>query len=136
MATPVFAIDHASVSVGDLDEAIEFYGVVIGFQQIPRPDFGFPGAWFRVGALAIHLTTGGHMQGPGTELRLNDPHIAIAVVDGFDELVDRLHTHDVEVVELENSPSALRQVFIGDPWGNVLEFCVNHPVDSAPFGTS
>ncbi len=127
MSGPDFEIDHASISVGDIDEAVEFYGEVIGFEQIERPDFRFPGAWFGVGALAVHLTTGGHMQGPGTKLRPNDPHIAIAVHGDLDELLDRLRSRGVDVLELENSPTALRQAFVHDPWGNVLEFCVNHP---------
>jgi glyoxylase I family protein len=131
MSRPDFEIDHASISVGDIDEAVEFYGELIGFEQIARPDFGFPGAWFRVGALAVHLTTGGHMQGPGTTLRPNDPHIAIAVAGDLDAFLDRLRSRGVDVLELENSPAALRQTFVHDPWGNVLEFCINHPSPSA-----
>jgi len=127
MEPPTFEMDHASISVGDIDTAVAFYADLIGFERIERPDFGFPGAWFRVGSLAVHLTTGGDMRGPGASLRPNDPHFAVAVTGDLDRFLDRLRQAGVEVFELMNSPAALRQTFVKDPWGNVIEFCVNHP---------
>lgn len=123
-------MDHASVSVGDIDAGVAFYGGLLGFEQIDRPDFGFPGAWFSVGGLAVHLTTGGHMRGPDAPLRPNDPHFAVAVHGDLDRFLDRLRSEGVAVHELENSPAAERQTFVKDPWGNVIEFCVNHPSPS------
>jgi glyoxylase I family protein len=122
-----FEMDHASISVGDIDQAVAFYEALLGFERIERPDFGFPGAWFRVGSLAVHLTTGGHMRGADAPLRPNDPHFAVAVTGDLDRFLDRLRNSGVEVFELANSPAALRQTFVKDPWGNVIEFCVNHP---------
>ncbi len=127
-------MDHASVSVGDIDAAISFYGDLVGFTQVDRPDFGFPGAWFDVGGLALHLTTGGDMRGTGAALRPNDPHVAVSVDGDLDAFLDRLRDAGVEVFELANSPAALRQTFVKDPWGNVIEFCVNHPVESVTAG--
>jgi glyoxylase I family protein len=126
-----FEMDHASISVGDIDQALVFYEELLGFERTARPDFGFPGAWFRVGSLAVHLTTGGHMRGPDATLRPNDPHFAVAVTGDLDGFLDRLRDAGVDVFELENSPAALRQTFVKDPWGNVIEFCVNHPRHSS-----
>lgn len=122
-----FEMDHASISVGDIDQAVAFYDGLLGFERIERPDFGFPGAWFRVGKLAVHLTTGGDMRGADAPLRPNDPHFAVAVTGDLDGFLDRLRDAGVTVFELANSPAALRQTFVKDPWGNVIEFCVNHP---------
>ena len=120
-------MDHASVSVGDVEAGVAFYGDLIGFRRIDRPNFDFPGAWFEVGGLALHLTTGGDTRGADAALRPNDPHFAVAVDGDLDAFLDHLRSPDVEVFELENSPAALRQTFVKDPWGNVIEFCVNHP---------
>lgn len=122
-------MDHVSVSVGDIDEARAFYTELLGFAEISRPDFGFPGAWYRVGETPLHLTTGGDTRGADAKLRPNDPHIAIAVDGDLDSFLDGLRAVGVEVIELENSPAALRQTFVKDPWGNVIEFCVNFPSD-------
>lgn len=122
-----FEMDHASISVGDIDQAVAFYDGLLGFERIERPDFGFPGAWFRVGKLAVHLTTGGDMRGADAPLRPNDPHFAVAVTGDLDGFLDHLRDAGVTVFELANSPAALRQTFVKDPWGNVIEFCVNHP---------
>jgi len=127
MTSPVFAIDHVSVSVGDIDQARAFYSDLLGFIEIDRPDFGFPGVWYRVGATPLHLTTGGDVRGRDASLRPNDPHMAVAVDGDLDGFLDRLRSEGVEVIELENSPAALRQTFVKDPWGNVIEFCVNFP---------
>lgn len=125
-----FRMDHASVSVGDVAAGIAFYGDLIGFHRIDRPNFDFPGAWFEVGGLALHLTTGGDTRGADAALRPNDPHFAVAVDGDLDAFLDHLRGHGVEVFELENSPAALRQTFVKDPWGNVIEFCINRPPGS------
>lgn len=127
MQRPGFEIDHVSVSVDDIDRARSFYGELLGFEEIERPDFGFPGAWYRVGATPLHLTTGGDMRGGQATFRPNDPHVAVAVDGDLDDFLDDLRREGVEVFELENSPAALRQTFVRDPWGNVIEFCVNFP---------
>lgn len=127
MSRPTFAIDHVSVSVHDIDQAKAFYGDLLGFTEMERPDFGFPGAWYRVGTTPLHLTTGGDVRGPDASLRPNDPHVAVAVDGDLDGFLDRLRSEGVDVIELQNSPAALRQTFVKDPWGNVIEFCVNFP---------
>jgi len=124
MTRPIF--DHGSVSVADLEAAIYFYESQLGLQQIDRPDFGFPGAWFQVGDLALHLTTGGsvdRLQRPAP----NEPHLAFAIATEheLERLLQELRASDVPIRELENSPAARRQVFILDPSGNEVELIVN-----------
>ena len=36
---------HVSVTVTDVSKAREFYSDVLGFQEIARPAFNFPGIW-------------------------------------------------------------------------------------------
>ncbi len=116
-------LDHASLSVGDIDKAVWFYQELLGLKQVPRPDFGFPGAWFDGGGTPLHLTTGGNLQNEEGELRGQNSHIAFQV-DDLDEMVEQLTENDVNYWELPNSPAAERQVFFKDPWGNMIELIV------------
>ena len=43
MGVDVKALQHVALDVDDLDAALRFYAL-LGFDPIPRPDFGFPGA--------------------------------------------------------------------------------------------
>ena len=116
-------LDHASIPVGDIDDAVAFYGEVLGLEPLPRPDFGFPGAWFDAGGTPVHLTTNGTLRGSESPVRPNEAHVAFRV-DDVDAMLSHLASHDVEVWELPNSPAALRQIFFNDPWGNMLEMIV------------
>ena len=117
-------LDHCSIPVGDVAQAEEFYGDVLGLVPIPRPDFGFPGAWFDAGGgLAVHLTTGAELRGEDSPVRPNEAHLAFRV-DDSDAMLEHLNSHGVSVWELPNSPAARRQIFFNDPWGNMLEMIV------------
>ncbi len=119
-----FRFDHVSISVSDIDASVKFYCDLLGLEQIPRPDFGFPGAWLSISGNPVHLTTGGTMRGHDAPLRANDPHFAIRFMGDLDAYLDGLRAHGVPVYELPNSPAADRQTFILDPDGNVIEFIV------------
>ncbi|MFQ5899878.1 MAG: VOC family protein [Candidatus Methylomirabilia bacterium] len=46
---------HAGITVRDLRRSRRFYSDLLGLREIPRPDLGFPGAWYAVGACQLHL---------------------------------------------------------------------------------
>ncbi len=117
-------LDHGSIPVGDIDEAVGFYRDVLGLAPIHRPDFGFPGAWFDAGGVAVHLTTDGALRGKDSPVRPNEGHLAFQA-DDADAMLEHLATHGVSVWELPNSPAARRQIFFNDPWGNMLEIIVH-----------
>ena len=119
-------LDHGSLCVGDIDKAVWFYGDLLGLEPLPRPDFGFPGAWFDAGGTPVHLTTGGFTRSDNPELRPNDGHLAF-LVDDLEEMTEELTEADVEWWELPNSPAADRQIFFRDPWGNMIEITRYHP---------
>ena len=113
-------LDHGSLCVGDIEKAEWFYGELLGLKPLPRPDFGFPGAWFDAGGTPVHLTTGGYLRDDASDLRPNDGHLAF-LVDDLEELIEELTEAEVHWWELPNSPAADRQVFFRDPWGNMIE---------------
>ncbi len=118
----ITALLHASFLTADLVRSREFYEMLLGFAPSPaRPDLGYPGVWYEVGAnQQIHL-----MQLPDPEAGLQRPqhggrdrHVALAVND-LDELVRRLETADVVCTP---SKSGRRALFCRDPDGSALEF--------------
>ncbi|MFC7442601.1 VOC family protein [Laceyella putida] len=120
------AIHHVSVAVTDLKKAKAFYGSVLGLEEIDRPPFDFPGAWYQVGNQQIHLIV--HepavTRRKTTALDTRDGHVALRVKD------DRataawLKQQGVEILEKPNSTSGFAQIFCCDPDGNLIELHVD-----------
>lgn len=66
---------HANLRVDRLDDAVRFYGDVLGLEPLTRGDAEGRGAWFRVGAAEIHLT-----EDPAPQ-PLSQRHLAVDVDD-------------------------------------------------------
>ena len=49
------AFSHAALKITDVERARNFYEKVLGLTALPRPNFGFGGAWYEVGDNQIHL---------------------------------------------------------------------------------
>lgn len=111
---------HASLLVSDLGRARAFYEGVLGLApSASRPDLGFPGVWYDIGAAQIHLLALPNPDPvagrPGHGGR--DRHIALAV-QGWEELKREL---DHRGIAYTLSHSGRRALFVRDPDGNALE---------------
>jgi catechol 2,3-dioxygenase-like lactoylglutathione lyase family enzyme len=109
-------IHHVNLLFADLDEARTFYREVMGFEELERPDFGFPGAWFRMGAHQLHLRPGA---APGSL-----HHFALEV-DDLDAALAELAERGLVVTPSDPVDGAGRQAFLTDPTGNLIE--LNQP---------
>src|SRR5436309_13530068 len=50
------SIRHTGVPVMDVEKAREFYGEVLGFKEIPRPEIkGIPGIWYEWNGTQVHI---------------------------------------------------------------------------------
>src|ERR1700689_5140104 len=50
------AIHHVALTVTDVERSRKFYREIVSIEEIPRPPFPFPGAWFQVGdSQQLHL---------------------------------------------------------------------------------
>lgn len=57
---PVTALNHYLVRANDLEQSRAFYCDVLGFEEMPRPEFPFPGYWLGVdGQIQVHMAPHG-----------------------------------------------------------------------------
>ncbi len=115
-------LHHVSLAVTDLDRAKAFYKDVLGLEEIDRPPFDFPGAWFKIGdeGQQLHLIVhkGETLRKGGMDTR--DGHFAVRV-HSFDETVKWLEKCGVEFVSNRNSTAGFPQIFVLDPDRNIIE---------------
>ena len=53
---PLTELNHYFVRANDLEQSRRFYCDVLGFEEMPRPDFPFPGHWLGVaGKVQVHM---------------------------------------------------------------------------------
>lgn len=109
-------IHHVNVMFDDIDAARAFYGETLGFDEVERPDFGFPGLWFQMGAQQLHLQEG---KAPDSF-----QHFALEV-DDLGAVLEELASRGLRVTASPALAGAGKQAFLTDPTGNVIE--LNQP---------
>ena len=94
-----------------------------------RPAFDFPGAWYQVGPLQLHLMQREDVPSPGRGI---GPHFALYVpTETFHSNVDRLREAGVPIMIDPNQRESdgIWAAFIKDPDGNIIEL-----TDMGPMG--
>jgi catechol 2,3-dioxygenase-like lactoylglutathione lyase family enzyme len=110
------AFNHAAFRVSDVEKATAFYENVVGLKRIPRPNFGFGGAWYGIGNNALHIISS---ENRGQKPDPLGAHVAFDVED-FEETKRTLKEMGIEFLEGPNM-GAGRQLWILDPDGNTVE---------------
>ena len=119
------AVDHVSFMADDLDESMKFYVDLLGCAPIPRPDFRFRGAWLQLGAVQVHLlerNKPGERDGKAPGGFAN--HVSFSVSD-YETTLAHLQAVGLDVRE---GGVGIRQMFVHDPAGNVIELIERKPV--------
>jgi len=126
------AIHHVSLGVTDLERSRKFYREVLGLEELPRPPFNFPGAWFGAGrSQQVHLIVHPNSTfrtGKGLDNR--DGHFAVRVasyrhtVEFLQSLGYREDAGGDEFRQMHLQPHATAgfpQIYILDPDRNIIE---------------
>jgi catechol 2,3-dioxygenase-like lactoylglutathione lyase family enzyme len=115
---------HVNLTVVDLDAAIAFYTEGLGFEVLPRPDFGLQGrgVWLGHGAAQVHLA----VVDEKAPRRGFLPHIALHVpADAYADTMAELETRGVQFVAKPRSRvdfgNTVWAAFVEDPSGNLIE---------------
>lgn len=109
-------LNHVAIHVADVERSGAFYRDVLRLELLPRPEFDFPGAWFRLGTVQeLHLI-GRH--GPVVVTDGNN-HFALRV-DGIAAWEKHLRAAGAEFVS-RLRPDGASQVFLRDPDGHFIE---------------
>lgn len=118
---PFKRFSHVSVIVADLARAREFYGGLIGLSEIPRPAFDFPGVWYSLGdELQLHIMVRDGLPSRSEPFDVRYPHFALWV-DNADDIHERLVRSGHPFEDYHATPTGLRQLFILDADGNMVE---------------
>jgi len=125
MSGPIVALDHVQVAApaGCEEAARGFYGDLLGLEEIAKPP-GLAvrgGAWFRVGIQELHVGVAERFAA-ATKAH---PALRVSTAGGLERLADRLEAGGFAVrwADPAEIPGSTR-FFVGDPWGNRLEFVV------------
>ncbi|WP_257347278.1 VOC family protein [Pseudalkalibacillus decolorationis] len=116
-------IHHVSLIVTDLERSKHFYGKIIGFEEIERPNFDTLGAWYQIRNTQLHLIVyneGKTLRGT-VELDSSDGHFAVRVTD-TEAFIKRMEAHNVSMLTTPSNAAGWYQVYVGDPDGNLIEF--------------
>ncbi|WDI41395.1 VOC family protein [Bremerella sp. P1] len=123
---PIKSLNHLALAVRDARVACGFYRDVLGFREVERPPFNFPGAWLVGYGIQIHILETEHLGDYGENPNSRANHYAFAVDDNSD-LVDILNEHGIEYIQRVNAGN-VHQTFFQDPDGHTIEVAV-YPAD-------
>jgi catechol 2,3-dioxygenase-like lactoylglutathione lyase family enzyme len=128
---PLTELNHYFVRANDLKTTRDFYVEVLGFEEMPRPNFPFPGHWLGInGKIQVHMGPAGienqemyylgTPKGAATDHAGVVDHIAFLASDP-QEFIDRFRRLGMEFRPRSLPESELYQLFIKDPNGLTIE---------------
>jgi len=113
-------LDHVAIHVRDVQRSCRFYETVLKLEQIPRPAFTFPGAWFRLGKTQdLHLI--GDRDAP-VHSHSRGNHYAL-LVDDLDQWEAYFQAEGIDYTPRRTRPDGAYQIYVTDPDGHAIELC-------------
>jgi len=117
------AIHHVNVTVPRAleSQAKHFYGVVMGLQEVPKPEESRArgGAWYQVGPLQLHLSIENGEDGLG-EGCISKRHVCYTVAN-LAQAEKKFRDAGVEIIPDDIPTPGWSRFYVRDPGGNRLE---------------
>ena len=109
---------HLAIKTADLGATRAFWTGVIGLHEVPRPDFGYPGAWLACGQpggqAIVHVYAGGPALGDGAAVPRGTAaidHVSLAC-SGYHAYVGRFRTAGLDWREFLVPGTTLWQLMV------------------------
>lgn len=118
---PILAVNHLGRMTKRLEESRKFYRDVLGFREVSRPNFDFPGAWLYNYGIMIHLIYNEAAPDPEGEIQTRHDHLALHCAD-LSEAERMLQEHGVPYRKNMIEDRKIAQIFCRDPDGHHVEF--------------
>lgn len=128
MGSQIAGYSHVAICVKDVERSREFYEGVLQLPPLERPSFEFPGAWYQVGGLMLHLMQ--REEAPPPQAGIG-PHFALYVpTEEFESTVEALRGRGAEMVmePTRREDTRVWAAFCQDPDGNLIELTDLAPV--------
>ena len=113
-------LHHVNVTVPKSleDAAKHFYGVVMGLEEVPKPESsrGRGGAWYQLGSMQLHLS----LEEPLHQECISKRHVCYTV-NNLAEAEERFRQAGVEIVPDDQPTPGWSRFYVRDPGGNRLE---------------
>ncbi len=137
---PAHHFQHVLIQTADIDGTVAWWEQVMGMEQGPHPDFGFPVVWLYLeGRDVLHITAGGAQVSANREAYLKPESRAVHGTGVLDHvawhatdlpgMLARLRAQGVAFTARQSSDGGLFQVFMLDPNGVRVE--LNFPGEEA-----
>ena len=114
------SIHHVNVTVPKPleDAAKHFYGVVMGLEEVPKPESsrGRGGAWYQLGSTQLHLS----VEAPLGQECISKRHVCYAV-SNLAEAEEQFRSAGVEILPDDQPTPGWSRFYVRDPGGNRLE---------------
>ncbi len=117
---PIKSVNHVGVMSKRVDESRKFYRDVLGFREVSRPNFDFPGVWLYNYGLMIHVIYNTAAPDPEGEIQTRHNHLALHCED-LEEVERLLQAHGVPYRKNMIEDRKIAQIFCRDPDGHHIE---------------
>ncbi|MGD9644175.1 MAG: VOC family protein [Pirellulales bacterium] len=124
------SVNHVARLTRHLEESRKFYRDVLGFRELDRPNFKFPGAWLFNYGLQIHLIVDDNAPTEKGEISTRADHLALHVPD-IDAAERLLVEHGIPYKRNYVADRDVTQIFFHDPDGHHVEIGCYPPVREA-----
>ncbi|MBD2020009.1 VOC family protein [Leptolyngbya sp. FACHB-36] len=129
---------HVAIKTNDLEATVYFYTQLLGFRQVPRPNFGYPGAWLACntpnGDAIVHIYAGGPALGEDGRAPVGSAaidHLSLTAT-GFHQFRQRFQEAGLPWREFIVPGTSLWQLFVYDPSGVQLELTFEASAEPGP----